>query len=86
MDLRQQVEDRFKLLRCKADAVVTHAQGNLIVLLHELQCDVAAGLGVLGGVLDEVRDDLLQPNRIAVELRRGSSPPPRPSRTPGRHP
>src|SRR6185437_12040258 len=67
VDLREQIEDPLELLRCQADTVVTHAQDGLVILLRDLQCNVAAVLSVFGGVLDEVRDDLFQPNRIAVD-------------------
>ena len=53
-----------------ADAGVSHPQDGLIAFAAERDRDPAAGLGVLGGVVEQVRHDLLQPGRVAFDPER----------------
>ena len=65
--LHEEVEDVLLHLRRDADAGVADPQHGLVVLAGQADRDPAARLGVLGGVVQQVRDDLLQAGRVALD-------------------
>jgi hypothetical protein len=54
----------------QADAVVAHADDDLLLVAAGAQLDVAAGIGVLGRVGEHVRQHLRQPQRIGQQVHR----------------
>ena len=57
-------------LGCHADAGVFDGQAGLIGFAAKRDRDSAAGLGILGRVVEQVRDDLFQTGRVAVDPER----------------
>ena len=65
--LHEEIEDVFLHLGRDADPGVSHSQHGLVALSRQRERDLAAGLGVLRGVVQQVRDDLLQAGRVAFD-------------------
>ena len=65
--LHEQLEDAGQHVRGDADAVVPHPQHRLVALPLGRQPDAPVRLGVLGGVGQQVADDLGEPHRVGVE-------------------
>ena len=61
---------RGRLFGGDADAVVPHADDRLLALALDRQRDVAALVGELAGVVQQVADHLRQPRRVGVEIHR----------------
>ena len=70
--LGEQVEDAREQIGRDADAGVADADDGVALVEAGVQLDPAARLGVLGRVVEQVDDDLLEPDRVGLELdRRG---------------
>ena len=65
--LGEQVEDAREQLRGDPDAGVADPDERLVPLAPGLERDPAPRLGVLGGVVQQVGEDLLQPGRVGLE-------------------
>ena len=70
--MRERLENSLQILGVNADAVVAHGQHRFVAALFERDGDPAARLGVLGGILDQVADDLSQSARIATDVQRAA--------------
>ena len=68
--MREQVKDVRQERGSDAEARIPHAQHRFVALLLGGEPDVTAFLGVLGGVGEEVRHDLLQPGGVGVQPNR----------------
>ena len=68
--LGEQVKDARKHVRGNAQAVITHADDGLCSLLLGRKPDVPPVRRVLGSVIQEIGDDLGQPNRIRLQPHR----------------
>ena len=68
--LHEEIEDVSLHLGRDADPGVSHSQHGLVAFAAERDRDPAAGLGVLGGVVQQVRDDLFQTGRVALDPQR----------------
>ena len=64
--LGEQVEDAREQLRGDPDAGVADPDDRLVALSAGLQRDPAPRLGVLGGVVQQVGEDLLEPGRVGL--------------------
>ena len=64
--LLEQVEDPRQHLGGDADPVVLHGQDQLPVVRGDAELDVAAGIGVAGGVGQQIGDHLREADRIGV--------------------
>ena len=70
--LGEQVEDAREQIGPDADAGVADADHGVALVEAGVKLDPAAGLGVLGRVVQQVDDDLLEPGRVGLQLdRRG---------------
>ena len=65
--LREHLEDPSQFLLGNADSVVADAQHGFVSLLFERERDLPGRFGVLGGILQQVADHLVQPARITVD-------------------
>ncbi|MEJ7637199.1 MAG: hypothetical protein WKF75_04205, partial [Singulisphaera sp.] len=68
--LGEEIEDPGQDFRSDPDAVVPHPDDQEIGLAHGLQGDPAPRLGVLGGVGQEVAQDLDEPDRVGLQPER----------------
>ena len=68
--LGEQVEDAREQVGPDADARVGHPDDRVARLPRGLHLDPAARLGVLGRVVEQVDQDLLEPDRVGLELDR----------------
>jgi hypothetical protein len=64
--LHEGLEQPINELPSHADAVITDIQGDGPTIRLSRHLDVAPGIGVLGGVGEQVRDDLCEPGVVAV--------------------
>ncbi len=65
--LEEQIEDARQSVRGNPDAVVAHANLECPVARAGVDRDLAAGLGELGGVVQDVGHDLNETDPIAVD-------------------
>ena len=70
LGLHEQVEDVRQLLGGDADARVPDPEHRAPPSRPAVSADVAARVGVLGGVVQQVVEDLLQPGRVGVQADR----------------
>ena len=68
-DLEERIEQANHLLRRDANPRVAHANAQVIPCPADVQHNTA-GIGKFDGVAEQVRDDLLQAHRIAVQRQR----------------
>ena len=66
--LDEELEDAREHVFGDADAGVAHPQGDLFVLLSDDHADAPAGRRVLGRVVDQIHDDLLEPGRVGLHV------------------
>ncbi|MCY1213798.1 hypothetical protein D9M72_255950 [compost metagenome] len=69
-DLHEHLEDRAQHVGCKAGAVVAHLDHRDALLRAQHDADRSAGRRVLGGVVEQVREHLREPHRIAAHHER----------------
>ena len=67
---RKQIEDGRQHLARDADAVVGDANDDVIAVTLETKHDRSADVGEFRRVVENVRDDLRESRRIAVDLQR----------------
>ena len=65
--LGEQLEHLRQLLRRNPRAIILDGQDNVTLLLRCAQGDLAAFVGVLGGIGEEIDDHLLQTHDVPVE-------------------
>ena len=70
INLREHVEDAGQHVAGDADAVVSHADDGITPFPFGGEPDVTAPLGVLGGVVQQVQEDLSEPDGIGVQMDR----------------
>src|SRR5271157_171438 len=67
LDLGEDVEHAGQHGGRNADAVIAHRDDHLMPLSLDLDPDAPAGFGVLGGVVQQVHHDLLQPGWVRIK-------------------
>ena len=65
--LGKKIEDTPKQVRGDADTGVFYAYQCVITFPLRAQRDFATFLGIFGGIVQQIGDDLLQPRRIAFQ-------------------
>src|SRR5688572_3127327 len=70
LDLREHFKDTGQHIRQDADAAIADRDHYTVALAPRGEPDSSCGIGILGGIIEEVRNDLLQPYRIGFERER----------------
>ena len=68
--LHEQLEDAREHGGCDPDSGVPYPEDDRLAITRGAQPDTSAGIGVLGGVRQQVADHLGQPHRVGVERQR----------------
>ena len=68
--LPEEIEDMGEQIRGNADAVVTNTDDGPVVFGLRLELDPATLGRVLGGIVEEVGEDLSEPLRVSLEVER----------------